>query len=257
MTHHLSALSWTEVRHLDKEGAVVVLPIGATEQHGPHLPVHTDTLLAEAILERALQQLPQGHRVWRLPALAYGKSNEHTGFPGTFSLSAASLLAVVSDLARGVKAAGFERLVLLNSHGGNRAVLEGVARDLRLELGLYVFNFFTPALAPDPVATDPLERASDLHAGDWETSLMLAVAPQQVRTERATRQLLPWPAAGIVPGGGGATAAWVTADLSPQGHMGNAAAATVQKGELRLEAVVQALAQRLLEASTFGFEVSP
>lgn len=251
MTHDLSALSWMEIRDLPKAGAVVVLPIGATEQHGPHLPVQTDTLLVEAVLEQAMQRLPDGHRVWRMPALAYGKSNEHTGFPGTFSLSAATLLAVVGDLARGVRAAGFQRLVLLNSHGGNRAVFEVAARDLRLELGLYIFNFFTPALAPDPVDTDSLERASDLHAGDWETSLMWAVDPRQVRAQLATCHLLPWPAGSIFPGGGGATAGWVTADLSPQGHMGNAAAATVQKGELRLEAVVQALSRLLLEASSF------
>jgi len=139
MERRLANLTWEEVRDLDKGAGVVVLPVGATEQHGPHLPLGTDTLLATGVLDRALARLPDEVRAWVLPPLPYGKSTEHAGFPGTLSLSARTLLSILEDLGRGVAAAGFRRLAFLSGHGGNRAVLDIAARDLRIETGLLCF----------------------------------------------------------------------------------------------------------------------
>jgi creatinine amidohydrolase len=112
-------LTWKQVDALDRETTVLVLPTAAIEQHGPHLPLATDTLINSILLGAALAQLPQGTAVYALPAICYGKSNEHVGFPGTLSVSASTFMAVVRDLGASISASGFKKLVLYNTHGGN------------------------------------------------------------------------------------------------------------------------------------------
>ena len=132
-------LSWQAIRDLPKDPGVVVLPIGAIEQHGPHLPVWTDALLAERMTSRAFELLPPIVSALLLPTLSYGKSNEHTGYPGTIALSAATLMALLRDIGAAVAKSGFTRLLFFNTHGGNKALLEMMVRDLRAELGLLCF----------------------------------------------------------------------------------------------------------------------
>jgi creatinine amidohydrolase/Fe(II)-dependent formamide hydrolase-like protein len=251
MTRNLAQLSWMDVRELDKTNACVVLPVGAIEQHGPHLPVLTDTLLVEHELEMALERLPANTQVWRLPALNYGKSNEHDGYPGTFSLSAVTLMSVVRDVARGVKQAGFTRLVLLNSHGGNRAVLDMMARELRVELGLLVFSVFPPALVPDPVETTPLEKRYGIHAGDWETSVLLALQPGLVKLDRVNTAFPDFPEGAVTLTTSAAHVGWLTRDWSATGTFGDATAANAEKGRARLEAMADQLAVVLAEIALF------
>lgn len=244
--NQLAHLSWVAIDEMRKDQAVVVLPIGAVEQHGPHLPIGTDSLMAEELLEKILERHPSWP-VYRLPLLPYGKSNEHLGFPGTFSLSAATLRQVVWEIAEGVIQAGFRKLILFNTHGGNRSTLETLCRDLRAEKSLWTFYLFPPGLAPDPTPGPPEEQRLDIHAGDWETSVMMHLQPHLVQIEKAPRSLPEWPSSLLGLGSGAASLGWLTRDWSPSGVWGNAQAASPERGQQRVEAMLERLTE-VLEA---------
>ena len=226
------------------------MPIGAIEQHGPHLPTATDALLAEEITKRALERLPVDAKVWRLPVQSYGKSNEHLGFAGTISLRAETLMAVVMDIAVSVAASGFRRLCFVNAHGGNSALLAMMAREIRVATGLMVFNTFTNAGAPDPIQIPALEAKYGIHANDWETSLMLHLRPDLVQMDEALKEY-PQLEGNVGLTGGAAVAAWLTRDWSISGVFGDATLATPERGAARLEVCVVALARVLEEISRF------
>lgn len=133
-------LNWKQVEALPREKAMLVLPTAAIEQHGHHLPLATDTLINNVLLGRALALLPSELPIYALPPVCYGKSNEHIGFPGTMAMSAATYMAVLHDIGASIAAAGFKKLVLYNSHGGNSALNDVMARDLRAEFGLRTFH---------------------------------------------------------------------------------------------------------------------
>jgi creatinine amidohydrolase len=150
VNRRLARLSTTDIAAIDKHDAVVVQPIGAIEQHGPHLPVMTDAFVAEQLAALAANTLGADANVWLLPPLSYGKSTEHLGWAGTMSLSSETLLAVCRDVGRSVAASGFTRLAFVNGHGGNPSLLDVAARDIRTETGLLVFLVTTGRLgAPD------------------------------------------------------------------------------------------------------------
>ena len=247
---YLPNLSWMEIRDLEKSEGVVVLPIGAIEQHGPHLPVATDALLAERLTALAFQKLPEAAKVWRLPVQSFGKSNEHLGFAGTISLRAETLMMVVQDIASSVAASGFRRLCFVNAHGGNSALLAMMAREIRVSTGLMVFNTFTNAGAPDLVEITPLEAKFGIHANDWETSLVLHLEPDLVDMTKAVRHY-PNLEGNVGLTGGAAVAAWLTRDWSPSGVFGDATVATPERGAARLEVAITALAATLVEVSRF------
>ncbi len=135
-------LNWKQVEALPKATTLLVLPTAAIEQHGHHLPLATDTLINNLLLGRALARLPPEAPVYALPPVCYGKSNEHLGFPGTISVSAATFMAVLRDIGGSISSAGFRKLVLYNTHGGNSALVDVMARDLRAEFGLRTFCLF-------------------------------------------------------------------------------------------------------------------
>ena len=253
MNRHLAKFTWPEVQAIDKSRAALVLPVGAVEQHGRHLSIDCDLYFAERLTDLALAGLSDRTPAFRLPALAITKSNEHVGFPGTFWLSASTLSAVVHDIARSAKASGFQRFVLFNCHGGNRSLLESVARDVRAETGLAVFNIFPPAMVPDPVPISADEAELGIHAGDWETSLMLALDPSRVRLDKRdcfypkrTSEVLALEFTG-------ATHAWLTRDLSPTGLFGDATIASAERGHQRLGALVPKLTEALAAVCDFEF----
>ena len=163
--YQLARLTTREIAALDGDHVLAVLPIAAVEQHGPHLPVLTDTMISEAVLERALRLRPDDGRVWTLPVQAYGKSNEHTGFAGTFALRAETLAATLLDIARGVHAAGLRRLLFLNSHGGNPEIVDYVARDLRAELGMIVCTLHPFRFGLTRGIISDAERGFVIHGG--------------------------------------------------------------------------------------------
>ncbi len=238
---NLAELTYTEVAALEKAGGLVVLPLGSTEQHGPHLPLATDTILADQLLDAALALLPQEARVWRLPTLPYGKSNEHAGFAGTVTLSHGTLAGVLHDVARGVAEAGFTRLAFFSGHGGNTPTLDVVARDVRAGTGLHCF-VVDPGIQFSAV-TGLSERERDLgyHAGQVETSLMLALEPGLVHMERAVAEFPP-PKPGSVGLAGPARKAWLTSDVSRSGVLGDATVADAAQGGRMLDEIAGAVA---------------
>ena len=162
------------------DGTVAVLPLGATEQHGPHLPLSVDSDLIDAVAAKMLQSLSPEQSVLILPTLTITKSDEHATFPGTLTLSAETLLAVLREVGASIARAGVKRLVLFNGHGGNSALLQVAARELRIRHDLVVVSCSWGGFAEWKGLFDPADYADDIHAGDSETSAMLAIRPERV-----------------------------------------------------------------------------
>ena len=224
-------LTWAQVDALSREETLLVLPTAAIEQHGPHLPLATDTLINNLLLGRALARMPAEAPVYALPAVCYGKSNEHLGFPGTMSVSAATFQAVVRDLGASVAAAGFRKLVLYNTHGGNSSLIDVLARDLRAELGLRTFCLYGAAGAAF-TGLSAQERAYGFHAGEVETALLLSATPELVRSSEYTWNYIAQIAQPdvLLPENGPATFAWLTRDIAASGVMGDPRPATAENG---------------------------
>lgn len=237
---------------------IAVLPVAATEQHGPHLPLNVDTLLVDGVVAAALPHLPQALSVLFLPTQAVGLSPEHAQFAGTLTLKAETILRLWTDIGESVAAAGIQKLLLFNSHGGQVSVMDIVARDLRARLNLLVYSaswFNLPLLDADGNDVNALFSADEhrfgIHAGDIETSMMLALAPHQVqmaqaRHFRSTSQDRAQQFS-LLGNGKSAKLGWQMQDYHPAGAVGNAAAATAEKGHAVLNAAGRALAQLLVE----------
>ncbi|MCT0200458.1 creatininase family protein [Synechococcus sp. CS-1325] len=248
----LERLPWPAIeRAAARPGSTVIWPFGAVEQHGPHLPIGTDGLFSERVLDGVLERLPEALPIWRLPLSSYGFSPEHRGFPGTLSLSAEALIALVMAVGRDLAGAGFDRLVLFNGHGGQIALLQVAARQLRAaQPAMAVLPCFlwsgpqgVASLLPEP------ERHEGLHAGLAETSLMLHLAPELVGPQRPHDGRLGREVAAVAPAGwsleGSVPNAWLTADLSSSGVIGDARSASAALGEALYEALVIGWSQLL------------
>lgn len=234
-------LTWTDIKEMpDQENVAIVQPVGAIEQHGPHLPLIVDSALGMAVLGKALAKLPTDIPAYALPPLYYGKSNEHWHFPGTITLSAQTLLAVLMEVGQSLYRAGFRKLVLMNSHGGQPQVMEIAARDLHQQYeDLLVFPLFTwrvPNVSRELFSAEELEYG--IHAGDIETSAMLSILPEQVKMERAVAEYPnDLPEESLLSMEGKLPFAWVTREVSQSGVMGDATVATKEKGDRLLESV--------------------
>jgi creatinine amidohydrolase len=234
-------LTWTDIKGMpDKENVAIVQPVGAIEQHGPHLPLIVDSALGVAVLGKALEKLPADIPAYALPPLYYGKSNEHWHFPGTITLSAQTLLAVLMEVGQSLYRAGFRKLVLMNSHGGQPQVMEIAARDLHQQYeDFLVFPLFTwrvPNISRELFSANELEYG--IHAGDIETSAMLSILPEQVKMGRAVIEYPnDLPEESLLSMEGKLPFAWVTREVSQSGVMGDATVATKEKGDLLLESV--------------------
>ncbi|MEB3335876.1 MAG: creatininase family protein [Leptolyngbyaceae bacterium] len=234
-------LTWTEIQAMpDKENVVIIQPMGAIEQHGPHLPLIVDATIAVSVLGKALNKLDPAIPAYALPPLYYGKSNEHWHFPGTITLSTQTLLATLMEVAESVYRAGFRKLVFMNAHGGQPQIVEIVARDLHVQYPDFrVFPLFVwkaPHNAKELFTPQELELG--IHAGDAETSLLLSVLPDQVKMEAAVTEYPPeLPHPTLLSIEGKLPFAWVTKDLSQSGVIGDATTATKDKGDRLLESV--------------------
>lgn len=253
-----SDLSTADFAAVDKARAIAVLPVAATEQHGPHLPLSVDTNIVNGVVAAALPHIAPDLPALFLPTQAVGFSPEHTRFAGTLTLKAETLIRVWTELGECVAASGVKKLVLLNSHGGQVGALDLVARDLRARLGLLVYSvnwFGLPLL--DAQGQDVNARFSaeehrfGIHAGEIETSMMLALRPGCVRMDRAEyfRSTSQDRAERFATLGNGKSAklGWMMQDYNPEGAVGNAAAATAEKGHALLDAAGRALARVLAE----------
>ena len=249
-------LTWTEIETMpDPENVVILQPVGSIEQHGPHLPIVVDSAIGTAIVGRALEKLPSEIPAYAMPPVCYGKSNEHWHFPGTITLSAQTLMAVLMETGESLYRSGFRKLVFVNSHGGQPQVIEMVARDLHQKhADLMVFPLFTwrvPSVAPDLMSATELEYG--IHAGDGETSLMLEILPEQVHMERAIcefPQELPAEES-LLSMEGSLPFAWVTRDLTRSGVLGDATQATREKGQQLLESLSDSWVQVIRDIHAF------
>lgn len=247
-------LATTDFAGLDPATTVAVLPLGATEQHGPHLPLAVDQCLVDGIVERALPLLPEAARVLVLPTQQVGYSPEHAQFAGTLTLPIETVIAAWVALGECVARAGVRKLLLFNAHGGQVSVMDIVARELRMRCNLIVYgaNWWNLPLG-DTVnglfSAD--EHRFGVHGGEIETSLMLALAADRVRMaqardfpsssrDRAARYA-------ILGNGRSAKLGWAMQDYNAQGAAGNAANASAEKGRAVLDAAAQQLALLLQE----------
>jgi creatinine amidohydrolase len=248
----LAYLTWKQVEAIDKEHALLVLPTAAIEQHGHHLPLATDTLINNLLLGQAFKHLPADAPVYALPPVCYGKSNEHLGFPGTMSLSASTFMAVLRDLGASIHASGFKKLVLYNTHGGNQALDDVMARDLRAEFALRTFFLSGAAGAKFP-EINPQETAYGFHANEFETAVLLAATPELVHTGEYTANYIAdikVPSV-LKPEFAPATFAWLTRDIAPSGVMGDPSAATAENGAKWVEAAALKIAEALVAMLNF------
>jgi len=242
----LSQLSSPEVvQGAARAGSTVVWPFGAIEQHGPHLPLGTDAIFAERVCTAVLERLPDALPIWQLPTQSLGFSHEHRGYAGTLSLPPHLLLDLVLAVGTDLAAAGFQRLVLLNGHGGQIALLEVAARQLHAaQPALAVLPCFLWR-GPEGISQripEP-ERQRGLHAGLAETSLMLHLAENLVGPGRqgdGPDQEPPegWSLEGQAP------CAWLTRELSTSGVIGDPAGASAELGQALFEALVEGWRRR-------------
>ncbi|MSP44863.1 MAG: creatininase family protein [Xanthobacteraceae bacterium] len=234
-------LTFQEIGTALRASSILCLPMGSMEQHGPHLPLNTDSVLAEAFTGRIVERWGEAYDLWRLPPVLVGLSREHEWAAGTLSLSVGGMTAVLRDLAREIaRALPARNLLIVNGHGGNRGILEALSRELRGDFGLNLCALHLGAMmSPAAGAGVP-----EIHAGQDETSVMLALAPDLVRRERIGDLKAP-------PDGDAVRAAvldpaanwpWSSGDprLADQGVIGDAAAASAEHGKAIVSRVVEA-----------------
>ncbi len=255
-SRNFAYLNWKQVDALPRESTLLVLPTAAIEQHGPHLPLATDTLINNLLLGRALEQLSNELPVYALPPVHYGKSNEHIGFPGTLSVSASTFMAVLHDLGGSLAAAGFKKLVLYNTHGGNTSLIDVMARDLRAEFGLRTFALHgSGGIAFEGL--NPQERAYGFHAGEVETAFLLASLPDLVDCSAYTVNYIAdisQPAL-LRPENAPAVFAWLTRDIASSGVLGDPRPATAENGARWINQAATRLASAL--ESMFHYQAQP
>jgi creatinine amidohydrolase len=251
-------MTWTDVAAGDTRRWIAVLPVAAVEQHGPHLPLGVDSYIAQAYIARVLPLLPADLPATFLPVQQIGQSDEHLAFPGTLSFSARTIIGAYTEIGESIHRCGVRKLVIVTSHGGNVAVVDLVARDLRARLKMLVVTCGWHRFGYPPGTFERLEQRHGVHAGDVETSLVLAHRPETVRMRSAVQAVpatlemaekFKWLSA-FRPVGFG----WMTQDLHPTGAVGDATLATPQKGEQALAYGARAFVELLQDVDRFDLK---
>lgn len=248
-------ISWPDIGTAEPERWIAVLPLAATEQHGPHLPLATDVMIAQAYLQRVRELLPATLPATFLPIEPVGISTEHTDFPGTLTLSTEVALKSWTAIGESVAHAGVKKLVIVTSHGGNSAAMSLVAQDLRALHGLFVVTTSWSRFGvPQGIFPDE-ELRHGIHGGAVETSIMLARFAEHVRKDKiadfspasiAMEKKYRWLSAHRpVP------FAWQAQDLHPSGAVGDATKATPEKGERLIEHGARAFIELLEDVDKF------
>lgn len=259
-SRRLEDLTLPLVREMIGPSSILMLPIGSVEQHGPHLPLTTDHLIASEAAKAVAERCGEKLDLWLLPTLAVSKSNEHAWAPGTLWLGPATLLSVVNDIAASAATTGAKRLVFLNSHGGNTALLVVACREVRLSQGLQTF-LLHPFLPPDHGGRSSTAPAGELgmgiHGGNDETSMMLHLRPDLVDMRLATRRVPDRLAENrYVRFGGSVPFGWTSDDFGPDGHIGDPTGATAEQGKELFDGAVGMLCAQLAEVAEFDFGIS-
>jgi creatinine amidohydrolase len=254
-------LSWTEFQAPAMARSIAVLPVAAIEQHGPHLPVGVDTLIAEGNVKVAMAAVPAAIDALFLPVQSVGKSNEHLAFPGTITLSWETAVRAWIEIGESVARAGCRKLVIMTSHGGNAAVVDIVARELRVRHAMLAINGAWARLGQPAGVFSAREQSFGIHGGDYETSMMLAYAPETVRMEKAEDFVSRGEAHAqrfarlrvTQPIGFG----WMSQDLNPAGVVGEAHLASAEKGRIAAEYVASEFAKLLADVDAFDLADLP
>jgi creatinine amidohydrolase len=253
--HLWASLTSHDLEELAGEQCVAVLPVGAIEQHGPHLPLGTDMMIADGLVMRACEQLESDVTVLVLPTQAIGESTEHGAFPGTLSHEAETLLAAWTEIGVALTRSGIHKLVIVNAHGGQSQIVDLVAQRLRARHAMLVVraSYLNWPLPDGLMEADEIRHGH--HGGQAETSIMLALHPDVVRMDKArdfasnAREL-----AGRhrrFGQGGSLGFAWQAEDLNPAGVVGNAAGATAEQGEILLDHFAARLSDLIVDAAGF------
>jgi creatinine amidohydrolase len=239
----------------DTSSWIAVLPVAAIEQHGPHLPVYTDTCIAEGMVKRVIEMLPDDLPVSFLPVQAVGKSNEHISSPGTLTGTWESTTKLWLDIGDSVRRAGVEKLIIVNSHGGNVPMVDIVTRELRVRHDmLAVGTAWSRFGYPDGVASAE-ESAYGIHGGDYETSEMLHFRPDLVKMELAedfrSTQLSFMTEFKHLRAHGLHQFGWKAQDLNPKGTVGDASKATAEKGRAIVDHQARAFVELCADVAAF------
>lgn len=228
-------LDWADLRApeyigVDPMRTIAILPTAAIEQHGPHLPVGTDTIIAEGMLARLRAACPEDLDIRILPVMAVGKSNEHLWAAGTLTLSAPTALAAWTEIGLSVARAGIRKILIVNSHGGNVDLISILARELRVRAGMLAVKCGWGNWGHPPGLFSEQESRFGIHGGDAETSLVLAFRPGTVDMA-AARDFRSSAETATIPPIGPTSYGWIASDLNPAGVVGEAHLATANKGE--------------------------
>ncbi|MDR1318623.1 MAG: creatininase family protein [Treponema sp.] len=244
MLTEINSLSWQDIDGMNLSESCYLLPIASLEQHGRHLPVGTDDFILRSVLDRLKEDNRITVPMLLLPAIHYGNSREHLAFPGTVSLSNATIVSIVEDVLFSMKARNIKKLILLNSHGGNTALLNAHIKEWKqkFSLSLFVINLWDSPFfdGVQPLIETP--ASLDIHAGEIETSILLEAMPALVHRDRIS------PAADcpvrLKPYGDG----WFSVDLSPgNGVLGAPSKASPEKGKKLLQYCVDRIVEYFLE----------
>jgi creatinine amidohydrolase len=254
MSRRYEDLTGPEIATEISSSSILLLPVGAVEQHGPHLPLSVDHVIAHETATALVDECGDELDVWQLPTISISKSSEHAWSPGTLYFSPETLLAMLRDIGRSITPTGAERLVLLNGHGGNTTHLGTALRELRLEFGLKTF-LMHPALPPAyGGSSTESELGMGIHGGLDETSVFMHLRPDQVQLEKAARRV---PEAldknTHVKFGGSVSFGWLSNDFNPDGYIGDPTGATAERGKQLFERSIATLSEAMEEVKTFDF----
>jgi len=250
-----TAIPWQDVAKADAARWIAVLPLAATEQHGPHLPLRTDVRIAEAYLARVRELLASSIPATFLPIEEIGISTEHTDYPGTLTLAADTALKNWMAIGERVVRAGIRKLVMVTSHGGNSSAMAIVAQDLRAQYGLLAVTTAWSRFGAPQGIFPAEELRHGIHGGAVETSIILARYPDEVRRDAiknfqpssiAMEKKYRWLSTHRP-----APLAWQAQDLHPSGAAGDATQASAEKGELLLDHGARAFCELLADVDNF------
>ena len=248
-------LKGPEVPYVLSESSIILLPVGAIEQHGPHLPMSVDRVIAEETAKAIVERCGNDLDVWLLPTVAVSKSNEHDWSTGTISLRYETLMSVLDDIGRSLSKTPAKKLVLLNGHGGNTTLLNTALRELRLNYSLETF-LIHPALPPayGGSSTED-ELGMGIHGGRDETSVFMYLRPDLVDLTKAERRIPEkLDRNKHVKFGGSVSFGWLSNDFHEDGYIGDPTGASIELGETLFNSAVESLCEALAEIKTFSFK---